>query len=142
MKPDYLATELVGVNDDLLHVDNEVFTEDPVLTEIEKRVAEHQLRTQAQMVKQSQANGDDINYEDGDIATLAIPPQMRLKTESKRLPVRILSGDHGRYKLMSQHGRIAGRWPTEDLNEVGGDLVDVLGGNIPTEAEYKAGKEV
>jgi hypothetical protein len=43
---------------------------------------------------------------------------------------------------MSQHGRIVGRWPTEDLSEVGGDLVDVLGGNIPIEAEYKAGKEV
>jgi hypothetical protein len=43
---------------------------------------------------------------------------------------------------MSQHGRIASQWPTKDLNEVGGDLVDVLGGNIPMEAEYKANKEV
>ena len=43
---------------------------------------------------------------------------------------------------MSQYGRIAGQWPTEDLNEVGGDLVDVLGGNIPMEAEYNASKEV
>lgn len=28
-RPDYLATEPVGVNDDLLHVDNEEFSDDP-----------------------------------------------------------------------------------------------------------------
>ena len=93
-RPDYLAIEPVGVNDDLLHVDNEEFGDDPVLMEIEKRVAKHNRRTQAQMVKQSQAHGVITEFEDGDIATLLIPPKMRLKTESKRLPVRILSGDH------------------------------------------------
>ena len=67
---------------------------------------------------------------------------MRLKTESKRLPVRILSGDYGQYKLMSQHGRISSRWPAEELNRVGNDLIDIFGSSIPIEAEYKAGKEV
>ena len=67
---------------------------------------------------------------------------MRLKTESKRLLVWILSDDHGQYKVMSQHGRISSRWPTEELNKVGDDLIELLGGNIPMEAEYKAGKEV
>jgi hypothetical protein len=43
---------------------------------------------------------------------------------------------------MSQHGRISGRWPAEELNKVGADLIELLGGNIPMEAEYKAGKEV
>jgi hypothetical protein len=43
---------------------------------------------------------------------------------------------------MSQHGRISGRWPAEELNKVGDDLIELLGGNIPMEAEYKAGKEV
>jgi hypothetical protein len=38
---DYLATEPVGVNDDLLHVDNKEFGGDPVLSEIEKQVAKH-----------------------------------------------------------------------------------------------------
>jgi hypothetical protein len=47
------------------------------------------------MVKQSQARGVITEFEDGDIATLVIPPKMRLKTESKRLPVPILSGDYG-----------------------------------------------
>jgi hypothetical protein len=43
---------------------------------------------------------------------------------------------------MSRHGRISGRWPAEELNKVGDDLIELLGGNIPMEAEYKAGKEV
>ena len=67
---------------------------------------------------------------------------MRLKTESKQLLVWILSGDHDRYKVMSQHGWISSRWPTKELNKVGDDLIELLGGNIPMEAEYKAGKEV
>jgi hypothetical protein len=46
------------------------------------------------MVKQSWAYGVITEFEDGDIATLLIPPKMRLKTESKRLPVRILSSEH------------------------------------------------
>ena len=94
------------------------------------------------MVKQSQAHSVITEFEDGDIATLLIPPKMRLKTESNRLPVRILSGDHGQYKVMSRHGWISGRWPTEELNKVGEDLIELLGGTIPMEAEYKAGKEV
>ena len=93
-RPDYLGTEPVGVNTDLLHVDNKEFGDDPILSEIEKRVAEHNLQTQAQMVKQSKSHGVVTEFEDGDIATLLIPPKMRLKTESKRLPVRILSGEH------------------------------------------------
>jgi hypothetical protein len=94
------------------------------------------------MVKQSQAYSVITEFEDGDIATLLIPSKMRLKAESKRLPVRILSGEHGQYKVMSRHGRITGRWPAEELNKVDNDLTKLLGGNIPMEAEYKAGKEV
>ena len=67
---------------------------------------------------------------------------MRLKTESKRLPVRILLGEHDRYKVMSQHSRISGRWPAKELNKVGDDLINLLGHNILMEAEYTAGKEV
>jgi len=37
------------------------------------------------MVKQSWAYSVITEFEDGDIATLLIPPKMRLKTESKRL---------------------------------------------------------
>jgi hypothetical protein len=95
MRLDYLNEEPVGVNDDLLHVNNEEFGDNPVLSEIEQQVAEYNCRTQAQMVKQSQAYSVITEFEDGDIATLLIPPKMRLKTKSKRLLVRILSGDHG-----------------------------------------------
>jgi hypothetical protein len=41
MRPDYLNKELVGVNKDLLHVDNEEFGDDLVLLEIERQVAKH-----------------------------------------------------------------------------------------------------
>ena len=44
-RPDYLTTEPVGVNNDLLHVDNKEFGDDLVLTEIEKQVAEHNRHT-------------------------------------------------------------------------------------------------
>ena len=67
---------------------------------------------------------------------------MRLKTESKRLPVRILSGEHDQYKVMSQYGRISSRWPAKELNKVSDNLINLLGLNILIEAEYKAGKEV
>jgi hypothetical protein len=67
---------------------------------------------------------------------------MRLKTESKRLPVWILLSEHDRYKVMSQHSRISSRWPAEELNKVGDDLIELLGGNILIEVEYKAGKEI
>jgi hypothetical protein len=46
------------------------------------------------MVKQSQAYSVVTKFEDGDIATLLIPPKMRLKTKSKWLLVCILSGEH------------------------------------------------
>jgi hypothetical protein len=61
------------------------------------------------MVKQSQAHGVITKFEDRDIATLAIPPKMRLRTKSKHLLVWILSGDYGQYKVMSQHGQISGQ---------------------------------
>jgi hypothetical protein len=43
---------------------------------------------------------------------------------------------------MSYHSWISGRWPAKELNKVGDDLIELLGSNIPLEAEYKAGKEV
>ena len=113
-----------------------------MLSKIEKRVAEHNRRIQAQMVKQSLARGVVTEFEDRDTATLLIPSKMRLKTESKQLPFWILSSEHGQYKVMSRHGRITSRWPAEELNKVDNDLIKLLGGNIPIEAEYKASKEV
>jgi hypothetical protein len=43
---------------------------------------------------------------------------------------------------MSQHGQIFGRRPTEELNKVGDDLIELLGGSIPMESKYKASNEV
>jgi hypothetical protein len=54
----------------------------------------------------------------------------------------VLLGEHDQHKVMSQHSRISGRWPAEELNKVGNDLINLLGSNILMEAEYKAGKEV
>jgi hypothetical protein len=82
-----------------------------------------------------------MGISDGAIATLKIPIKMRLKTESERLPIRIVLGDHRQYKLMSQHGRLVGRWPADELNEVDDSLDKHLGASIPMEPAYKAGKE-
>jgi len=43
---------------------------------------------------------------------------------------------------MSWHGRIFGRFPANDLNEVDSRLIETLGSSILMEPEYKAGKEV
>ena len=40
---DYLRTELASVNNDLLYINNEEFSDNPVLLEIEKQVAKHNL---------------------------------------------------------------------------------------------------
>jgi hypothetical protein len=93
------------------------------------------------MIKQSQ-NSCVVDFTDGSIATLWIDPKLRLKTERERLAVRILACDHGQYKLMSRHGRISGRFQGDELNEVNSNSVGILGGDIPMEPEYKAGKEV
>ena len=58
----------------------------------------------------------------------------------KRIAVRILSSNYGAYKLMSQHSRISGRFPADELNSVG-NYVN-LSDDIPMEPEFKAGKEV
>ena len=94
------------------------------------------------MIKQSQKNRHVVDFVDGAIATLRILPKLRLKTENERLAVRILACDHGQYKLMSQHGRISGRYPADDLNEVNKRLMETLGGDILMEPEYRASKEV
>jgi hypothetical protein len=46
-RPNYLTTEPLGVNDDLLHVNNKEFGDNPVLTEVERRVAKHNRRPQS-----------------------------------------------------------------------------------------------
>ena len=83
-----------------------------------------------------------VDFIDGSIATLRIHSKLRLKTKSERLAVRILACNHGQYKLMSRHGRISSRFQGDKLNEVNSNSVDILGGDIPMEPEYKAGKEV
>jgi hypothetical protein len=48
------------------------------------------------MIKASQGKGGVINvFDNSDIATLAIPAKMRLKTDSRRLLVWILLSNHG-----------------------------------------------
>ena len=141
--PAYRMAEPLGLNNPSNNDDSlESNSEDLVLTEIETRVAEFNAHQRAQMIKQSQNNSRVVEFADGAIATLRIPPKLRLRTENERLAVRILAFDHGQYKLMSQHGRISGRFPANDLNEVDSQLIETLGGSIPMEPEYKAGKEV
>jgi hypothetical protein len=60
----------------------------------------------------------------------------------ERIAVQILACDYRAYKLMSQHSRISSRFPADDLNEVDDHLIETIGGSIPMEPEYQAGKEV
>jgi hypothetical protein len=141
--PAYHMAQPPGLNDPSNNDDDlESDSEDLVLTEIETRVAEFNARQHARMIRQSQNKSRVVEFADGAIATLRIPPKLRLRTENERLAVRILAFDHGQYKLMSQHGRVSGRFPADDLNEVDGRLMETLGSSIPMEPEYKAGKEV
>jgi len=82
--------------------------EDLVLTEIETRVAANNARLHARMIKAN--SGRSPLFVEGSIATLKIPPKLRLKTEGVRLPVHVLEYKNGQYKLQSRHGRLAGRY--------------------------------
>jgi hypothetical protein len=84
--------------------------EDAVLTEIEKQVAQNNIRIQAQMVRHHNSRNQINEFTEGSIATLKIHPKHRVKTDSLRIPVRILEYEYGQYKLQSQHGRLVGRY--------------------------------
>ena len=69
------------------------------------------------MVKASNSN-KSVDFAIGSIATLRIPPKMRLNTESSRLPIRILKCQNGQYTVQSQYGKLRGRYPGTELNLV------------------------
>jgi hypothetical protein len=114
--------------------------EDPVLTEIEARVVANDARLHAQMIKANSRRSE--LFLDGTIATLWIPLKLRLATEPSRLAVRILEYKNGQYKLQCRHGRLAGRYQGGELNSIDPSISDLLGNNIRTKLEEKAGKEV
>jgi hypothetical protein len=70
---------------------------DLVLIEIETQVVANNTHIHAQMIKVN--SGKSKVFYDGDIATLRIPPKLRLKTEAIRLLVRVLKCKNGQYKL-------------------------------------------
>jgi hypothetical protein len=96
------------------------------------------------MIKQSQQNLRVVEFKDREIATLQINQHYHLRTESKRIAVKILDSKHRQFKVMSWHRRIAGQFQGDQLNKVGEDLSEgkVLGKDILIEPKYKASKEV
>jgi hypothetical protein len=114
--------------------------EDIVLTEIEARVAANNARLR-ELMKQKNLRDADI-IKDLSIATLKIPPKNKLKTEGPRLLVRILSYEHGQYKLQSRWGRLSGQYQPSELRAVTGSSAEVLGASIPIEPEFQRGQEV
>jgi hypothetical protein len=94
--PAYRLAEPLGLNDPSNNDDDlESDSEDLVLTEIETQVVEFNARQHARMIRQSQNNSRVVEFADGAIATLRIPPKLRLRTENERLAVWILAFDHG-----------------------------------------------
>jgi hypothetical protein len=91
------------------------------------------------MIKQSQGS-KTVQFVNRSIATLWILKKLWLWTKIKHIVVQILASDHRAYKLMSQHGRIRGWFPVDELNSVSNHVN--LGKDILIEPKYKASKEV
>ena len=108
------------------------------------------------MIKKNSGRSKEFN--DGDIATLKIPPKLRLKTEAVRLLVQVLEYKNGQYKLQCRHSRLAGRYqgmpfqlqlPFFKLILLGGELnvvdnasIEILGSGIRIQPEKQRNKEV
>jgi len=80
--------------------DSDSEPKDNVLSEIEVRVAAHNVRVaahnarlHAQMIKAN--NGRSEAFTDRTVATLQIPLKLRLATEPSRLPVRVIKHKNG-----------------------------------------------
>jgi hypothetical protein len=114
---------------------------DNVLLEIEVRVAAHNARLNAQMIKAN--NGRSEKFMDGTVATLQIPLKLQLATESSRLPVRVLELKNGQYKLQCQYGRLTGRYQGGELNHIDATVGIKIGANIQNEpSQNQAGKDI
>ena len=104
-KPHWITAKLVEHIEDDNEVDSETSVDeletnddnDEVLNEIETRVTAYNIKLHVQMIKAN--NGRSAIFTDRTIATLQIPPKLRLATEPPRLPVRILERKNGQYKL-------------------------------------------
>jgi hypothetical protein len=79
------AEEDLFVNE---HLEEEEQQEEMVLTKLIKRVKEHMVKQQANMVKKAGARALIFNPQE--VATLQIAKQYRFSTEPSRIPVRIL----------------------------------------------------
>ena len=76
----------------------------------------------------------------GAIATLKIPPKLRLGTERARLPVRIVEVRMGcQYVLLTQYGKLTGTHAHGQLNPVTGAMADSLG--VAIRAEPTSGEK-
>jgi len=107
-------TDGCGDNEDDNNDDNN--GPDLVLSEIETRVAANNARLHAQMIKANSSRS--AIFAEGSIATLQIPPKLRLRTEPTRLPVRVIKYQNGQYLLQCQHGRLSGRYQGGQLNSI------------------------
>jgi hypothetical protein len=77
-------------------------TEDYVLTEIESRIAKNNLKVHARIA--GKGKPDIAIFDKGKVVTLAIPKKLRLTSELRRLPVRVIKYSKGQYTLLSRHG--------------------------------------
>ena len=113
---------------------------DLVLSEIETWVTANNTCLHAQMIKANSSRS--AIFAEGSIATLQIPPKLRLGTEPTRLPVRVIKYQNGQYLLQCQHGRLSGRYQGGQLNSIDRSTADIIGGSIRTTPERKGGKDV
>jgi hypothetical protein len=114
--------------------------ENDILNEIETRVAAHNNKLNAQMIKAN--SGRAATFVDGTVATLQIPVKLRLATEPSRIPVRVLELTNSQYKLQCQWGRLMGRYQGGELNHVEAGVGNTLGATILTNPKQLNGKEL
>jgi hypothetical protein len=97
-----------------------------ILNAIEERIRKNNVLVASRMVKKTTKKAQI--FKEGWIVTLAIPKKMRLSTEPKRLPVRILGINNHNHMLISRFGRIRGAVQPAQLNVVESNT---LGLDIP-----------
>jgi hypothetical protein len=103
--------------------------EDLELTEIEAQVVANNLNVQSRIAKKATAS---TIFKASDLATLKIPPKLRLTGELLRLLVRVIWPVRGgvQYKLMSKHGELKGLFPGTELNLTDSSSETTLGSGI------------
>lgn len=83
-------------------------------TALEERIFQNNKKLAAKMI--AKAGRKATEFKEGALVSLAIPRQLKLSTELKRLPCRVVKVIKGSYTLLCQFGHLRGRYRANNLN--------------------------